>query len=211
MAGATRILELSLQPGQAMLQEGDRPGLGVTTGLVGSTVFSGQLHEGGGDLLGTAAGFLPLLGMPVALLNGQQSVQGFGKLAAAFRPGLQCWGRGCRPGKAGFGEKRHWTQGGMAIHPGAMPNGLRRSHRRRPSGWLHSLSSLLAVAARGERLKPDDVSSGARRLRQHLELGQRLLDPLPKPLRTGQGQAEWFWRALRWGGGGLVLAWLLRR
>jgi hypothetical protein len=92
-----------------------------------------------------------------------------------------------------------------------MPKGLRRSSRRRPPGWLHSLSSLLAVAARGERLQPDNTGCGARRLRQHLELGQRLLDPLPKPLRAGNGQEEWLWTALRWGGGGMVLAWLLNR
>jgi hypothetical protein len=92
-----------------------------------------------------------------------------------------------------------------------MPKRLPRSSRRRPPGWLHSLSSLLAVAARGERLQPEHIGTGARRLRQHLELGQRLLDPLPKPLRAATGQGEWFWRALRWGGSGMLLAWLLNR
>ena len=92
-----------------------------------------------------------------------------------------------------------------------MPKGPRRSRRRPPSGWLHSLSSLLAVAARGERLQVDDTACGARRLRQHLELGGRLLDPLPKALRAQAEGEEWLWKALRWGGGGMVLAWLLQR
>lgn len=94
-----------------------------------------------------------------------------------------------------------------------MPHGLRPrphpSRRPRHGGWLHSLSALLAVVARGERLKPLETGSAARRLRQRLELGQRLLDPLPAPLRGGLRQEQVFWKALRWGGGGLLLAWWL--
>ncbi len=214
MAGAARILEVALQPGQTLLQQGDRPGLSLAAQLLRRAVITDQLHESRGNLLGPAAGLLPLVGVPVALLDHQQPMQGLGQLAAAVRPGAarrsRIIGTGDPNGKADFGGRRHWTRGGMGIHPGAMPKGLRRSSRRRPSGWLNSLSALLAMAARGERLKPEDTGSGARRLRQHLELGQRLLDPLPRSLRTEQSGGEWFWRALRWGGAGLVLAWLLR-
>lgn len=86
-----------------------------------------------------------------------------------------------------------------------------RPSSRQAGGWLHSLSRMLAVAARAERLKPDDNSSGARRLRQRLELGQRLLDPLPKALRTSNWPEEVVWKALRWGGAGMLLALWLKR
>jgi len=50
-----------------------------------------------------------------------------------------------------------------------------------------------------------------RRRRQRLALAQRLLDPLPPGLQSGGGGAARFWRVLRWGGLGLMVAWLLRR
>jgi hypothetical protein len=49
-----------------------------------------------------------------------------------------------------------------------------------------------------------------RRRRQKLELAQRLLDPLPTALLPSSRHGERFWSALRWGGLGLLLAWLLR-
>jgi hypothetical protein len=49
-----------------------------------------------------------------------------------------------------------------------------------------------------------------RRRRQKLELAQRLLDPLPDALLPSSRHGERFWSALRWGGLGLLLAWLLR-
>jgi hypothetical protein len=198
-----------------MVQQGNGPFLGLPPQTVRWAVVTDQLHQGGGDLLGAAAGLLGFECVPVTPLDRQQAVQGLSKLTASFRPGPDpCRGRVAIGGQQGggvFRGKRHWTRGGKGLHPGAMPKRLPRSSRRRPPGWLHSLSSLLAVAARGERLQTDDTSCGARRLHQQLELGQRLLDPLPKPLRAGNGQEEWLWKALRWGGGGMVLAWLLNR
>ncbi|MCT0219156.1 hypothetical protein KQ304_09110 [Synechococcus sp. CS-1329] len=88
---------------------------------------------------------------------------------------------------------------------------------RRRSSWLHGLSTLLSVASQGERLaeqerdSPTELSSSGRRLGQRLELGQRLLNPLPAVLRSEPSQEQWLWRALRWGGGGLILAWWLLR
>jgi len=198
-----------------MVQQGDGPLLGLPPQTVWRAVVTDQLHQGGGDLLGAAAGLLRFERVPVAPLDRQEAVQGLSKLTASFRPWPEPHrGRvaiGARQGDGGLGGKRHWTRSGKGLHPGAMPKRLPRSSRRRPPGWLHSLSSLLAVAARGERLQTDDTGCGARHLRQQLELGQRLLDPLPKPLRAGNGQEEWLWKALRWGGGGIVLAWLLNR
>ena len=112
----------------------------------------------------------------------------------------------------------------MRIHPDALANPSRRRssrslHRqdRRSSGWLHGLSSLLTIASQGERLAAQerssqmDLSCSGRRLSQRLELAQRLLDPLPVPLRFGRWQDQVLWRALRWGGVGLILAWWLLR
>jgi len=194
-----------------MLKQGNAPRLPVTGQSVGGAVGAEQLHQGRSDLLGATARFLSFERMPVALLDHQQPVQLLGQLPAALRPGAVGWGDGWM---GGFREKRHWTRGGRGIHPGAMPHGLRtrtssRARLNRPDGWLHSLASLLAVVARGERLAPRDTSSAARRLRQRLELGQRLLDPLPQPLRAGLWEGQPFWKALRWGGGGMLLAWWL--
>jgi|LakMenEpi03Aug12_release.lakeMendotaPanAssembly.Ray.scaffolds.fasta_scaffold49212_7 hypothetical protein len=71
---------------------------------------------------------------------------------------------------------------------------------------LHHLQALLSLPAMAR------VSSGAagRRQRQRLAIAQRLLDPLPAGL-AARGDGERFWRLLRWGGAGMVLAWLLQR
>jgi hypothetical protein len=79
---------------------------------------------------------------------------------------------------------------------------------------LHHLQALLALAtplARASKSKGGPVARADRRRRQHLALSQRLLDPLPEPLRASGLQANRFWNALRWGGCGMVLAQLLGR
>jgi hypothetical protein len=81
--------------------------------------------------------------------------------------------------------------------------------RRSPSlGLLHHLAALLSLAGRSGAVAPSGVS--LRRRRQRLELAQRLLDPLPDALLPAGRRADRFWTALRWGGLGLLLAWLLR-
>jgi len=80
-----------------------------------------------------------------------------------------------------------------------------------PIRWLHQLGGLMAQVARAERLQPRDDSLQARRLRQRMALAQRLLDPLPAPLRATPWGERWLWQALRWGGLGLALALWLRR
>jgi len=43
-----------------------------------------------------------------------------------------------------------------------------------------------------------------------LALTQRLLDPLPPHLISSNRNEMMFWRGLRWGTAGLLLAWWLR-
>ncbi|MBM5800684.1 MAG: hypothetical protein FJ077_07555 [Cyanobacteria bacterium K_DeepCast_35m_m2_023] len=76
----------------------------------------------------------------------------------------------------------------------------------RPVSLLHHLAVVLSLPQQAR------LASGvnARRQRQRLALTQRLLDPLPQGLRAS-GDGERFWRLLRWGGAGMVLAWLLQR
>ncbi len=92
----------------------------------------------------------------------------------------------------------------------------------RPSspGLLHHLAALLSLAGQqpgpgsapsADREAADRPSVARRRRRQQLALAQRLLDPLPPALRAPNGNGETFWRAVRWGGLGLLLArWLAR-
>jgi hypothetical protein len=79
-------------------------------------------------------------------------------------------------------------------------------------GVLHHLGAILTLASRPRTATDaDNPGSRQRRQRQHLALAQRLLDPLPVSLRAGGRGAEFFWRAVRFGGGGVVLAWWLLR
>lgn len=82
-----------------------------------------------------------------------------------------------------------------------------RTPRRRPLRLLHLLDGLLSQALDPAR------SSGVqrRRQRQRLALTQRLLDPLPPVLAPPARAEVLFWRALRWGAPGLLLALWLRR
>ena len=91
----------------------------------------------------------------------------------------------------------------------------RRNRRqgRPPSRLLHHLEALLTLA--GPRQGPHPArafnQASERRRQQRLSLAQRLLDPLPLALRAPGQEAVRFWQALRWGGGGLLLGWILQR
>lgn len=76
---------------------------------------------------------------------------------------------------------------------------------------LHHLAALLSLAERRGGTGSEPVSVAQRRRRQQLALARRLLDPLPAPLRSPDRAADRFWQALRWGGGGLLIAWWLTR
>ena len=97
-------------------------------------------------------------------------------------------------------RRRHQRPSRPAPAPGATP------------GVLHHLAALLTLASRPRAaVEPDNLGRQQRRRRQHLALAQRLLDPLPVALRAGGQGAELFWRAVRFGGAGVLLAWWLMR
>ncbi|MEB3173365.1 MAG: hypothetical protein VKL97_05825 [Cyanobacteriota bacterium] len=71
---------------------------------------------------------------------------------------------------------------------------------------LHHLAAVMAVP-----LQVRGASGVAgRRGRQRLALSQRLIEAMPPELMPAAG-SERFWRMLRWGGAGMLLAWLLQR
>ena len=76
----------------------------------------------------------------------------------------------------------------------------------RPQALLHHLAVLLSLPTQAQRCS----GVTARRQRQRLAMAQRLLDPMPQGLRSS-GDGELFWRLIRWGGAGMLLAWLLQR
>ncbi len=85
---------------------------------------------------------------------------------------------------------------------------FQRPRRPSPARLLHHLAAVLTLAGRPGAAGPGGVS--LRRRRQRLDLAQRLLDPLPEALLPSTRHGDRFWTALRWGGLGVLLAWLLR-
>ncbi|MEB3270261.1 MAG: hypothetical protein VKJ44_01245 [Synechococcus sp.] len=73
---------------------------------------------------------------------------------------------------------------------------------------LHRLAALLALVQRPPA--PEHSGTAQRRQSQRLALAQRLLDPLPSALISPAASRERFWRVLRWGGLGLLVARLLQ-
>jgi hypothetical protein len=157
--------------------------------------------------------------VPIPVADRQTALQLLRQSGAALRPeplrlsGAIRFGPGWRSIGGGYSGGDHgWTIGGGRGHPGAMN---RRTHRRagRPTRLLHQLEALLTVAGPRQGPHPAGASDQAseRRRQQRLTLAQRLLDPLPVGLRAPGQAADIFWRALRWGGGGLLLGWILQR
>jgi len=86
-----------------------------------------------------------------------------------------------------------------------MPQAPRRPPRGHSGPRLIEAIALLHGLAGGR----SGSGSAERRRRQQLSIAQRLLDPLPPNLRSLDSASERFWRMLRWGGLGLLLARLL--
>jgi hypothetical protein len=110
----------------------------------------------------------------------------------------------------------HWTAfvTGSILTQSFLPSPMgtfsqRPSRRQRGAGVLHPMASVLNLAVR--RVPAAESSAPMRRRRQRLALVQRLLDPLPAGLQPPEAQAERFWRIVRWGGLGVLLAWVLHR
>ena len=178
-----------------MLQQGD--GLLPLCGgnrSMGRVGWIEQLHQGRCDLFGCTSLGLAFERMPIAVVDGEQAMQGFRRFSAAFRPRL---------------TRRHWTKPRLEGHPGAMQQRPRSPHT--PIRWLHQLANLMAQVSRAERISSGDESLQARRLRQRMALAQRVLDPLPVPLRPSLWSETALWSGLRWGGVGLLLALWLKR
>lgn len=162
-------------------------------------VAAEQQQQRSGQLLGGPARPLALEGMPVAVPDHQLPLQLLRERSCGLWPGVR---GGSRLG-------HHWTLGQESPHPGeclfAMGS-VPPSPRQRPVRLLHLLDGIFTQASLAGR------SSGVaeRRQRQRLALSQRLLDPLPKELAPADHDSQLFWRGLRWGGLGLLLAWMLR-
>jgi hypothetical protein len=80
------------------------------------------------------------------------------------------------------------------------------ARRAQPIRLLHLLEGLLVqgvLSARGSGVVQ-------RRQRQRQALTRRLLDPLPPQLVPPNRSDVMFWRGLRWGTAGLLLAWWLK-
>lgn len=168
-----------------------------------------QDHQRGSQLFGGAALRLGLERMPLAFIDPELAVQIAGHFLGRFRPLLAAARTGGTNNSLAAINTTgwHWTDAAASGHPGAMQQRPRTPYT--PIRWLHQLAGLMAQVARAERLSSSDESLQARRLRQRMALAQRLLDPLPRPLQPRGLQEQWVWTALRWGGGGLLLAlWL---
>ena len=81
-------------------------------------------------------------------------------------------------------------------------------------GLLHRLGAWLRV----EQQLSTPVRAGGHRRQQRVRVRQRqalvrqLLEALPDQQRLNLlPSGWWFWRALRWGGPGLLLGWILAR
>lgn len=71
-----------------MLEQFDRPSLGITLKALGRALLREQMHQGCSHLLSRSPGLVPLLGMPVSAVDGQQPLELLRQLAAGIRPGL---------------------------------------------------------------------------------------------------------------------------
>jgi hypothetical protein len=212
VAWTSRVFPLAPEPAEGVLGQldGVAPrGLPVGTG---GSLHTDQLHQCCGQLLCGAAIRLGFKGMPVTVGNHEQAVQLGGGFLALQGPTSPLPG-GIPPIEAdriGGGEGvGHWTGCASAVHPGAMAS--RSPDPSPPIRWLHVLGALLGQVSRVERLSSDDNGVASRRLRQRMATAQRLLDPLPAPLRGRDWGEGVLWSALRWGGAGLLLALWLHR
>ena len=89
----------------------------------------------------------------------------------------------------------------MAKKPGLLP--LR---------WLHRVSRLMLQGQVQERSARKSGGLQVRRNLQRQKVGRLLLQTPMNGWPLPQRKGEWLWRALRWGGPGLVLAsWLSQR
>jgi hypothetical protein len=87
VARAARIFQFAAQPTQPVLEKGNGllP-LGCGNRYMGWIGWIQQLHQRRRDLFGGSPLGLALEGMPLAVINGEQAMQGLRRFAAALRP-----------------------------------------------------------------------------------------------------------------------------
>jgi hypothetical protein len=71
-----------------MLQQFDRPRLGVAIQALGWAVLGQQMHQRRRQLLGRPPGLVTFEGVPVAAIDGQEPLQVLRQFTAAGRPAL---------------------------------------------------------------------------------------------------------------------------
>ena len=81
---------------------------------------------------------------------------------------------------------------------------------RRQLRWLHTVSLLMLQGRRQAVSIQRDQSSSERRWRQRRDLAEKLLETPAEGWTLPKHRGARFWRALRWGGSGFVLAWWLK-
>ena len=84
------------------------------------------------------------------------------------------------------------------------PNPRRREQRQLK--WLHGVSRLIQ---QGECQEQPGLGTQARRWKQRRLFAQQLLDHDFKGWLHPENSGSRFWKGLRWGGAGFVLAWIL--
>ena len=86
-----------------------------------------------------------------------------------------------------------------------MPPHIGRREQRQLK-WLHGVSRLIQ---QGECQHQPGLGAQARRWKQRRLFAQQLLDHDFKGWLLPQHSGSRFWKGLRWGGAGFVLAWVL--
>ncbi|MEC8213811.1 MAG: hypothetical protein VX069_01935 [Cyanobacteriota bacterium] len=82
---------------------------------------------------------------------------------------------------------------------------------RRPLKWLHGVSHLVQQGHCQKQGLKSDSGVASRRWAQRRKTGSRLLEMEPEGWDRPDAKGARFWRMLRWGGAGFVLAWWLSR
>jgi hypothetical protein len=153
--------------------------------------------------------------MPITITDRQKQMQAAGLLHTLLRPAVPDFTAPTDLIPCPIAFPIHWTSCRCLFHPGPMTRPLRRTQpgrsSRRPGPAVAKGLRLLHTIALLHGLGSARSGSGSaeRRRLQHLNIAQRLLDPLPFGLRPQGAGCTMFWRVLRWGGLGLLVARLL--
>ena len=82
--------------------------------------------------------------------------------------------------------------------------------RPKPLRWLHTAGRLMQQGQAQAAALRHGSGLVVRRVKQRQQLGQRLLEQQTVGWLMPQERGAVFWRALRWGGAGFALAWVIK-